>query len=103
MAPPIPATPNTTWDNRFRLTATARPENCTIGPLAKSAARLRHLTPLPAAILRTLPAIRHGESLVAVPHLGYPNPETCADWHMLFSPPIPAAPAPFFPDPCPHP
>lgn len=100
MEPPISATEGAIWDNRFRLTAAGR-RDCTIGPLAEATARLRHLSPLPAAILRTLPAIRDAETLVAVPHLGYPNQQVCAEWPILFSPSVPAAPAPFVPDPCP--
>lgn len=99
MAPPISAIQGTTWDDRFRLTAAAR-SGCALGPLGETAAQLRRLTPLPAAILRTLPAIRDGETLIAVPHLGYPNHETCATWPVLFSPPVPASPAPFVSDPC---
>jgi tRNA(Ile)-lysidine synthase len=92
MMEPIEASRDTTWDNRFRLTATRDfSDAATIGKLGADAARFRGLSELPSAVLRTLPAVRSGKSLVAVPHLHY-----VADGHdtrvtALFIPPRPVA------------
>lgn len=98
MQPPIPARAGATWDGRFRLPAGAvPPEDATIGALGTDAARLRRCSPLPSAVLRTLPALRRANCLVAVPHLLYPDSATCAAAPVVFSPPRPAAGAPFLP------
>jgi len=96
MAPPVTAHPGAIWDGRFRLHASATPpEGATLGPLGSGAAALRHLKNLPAAVLATLPAIRHGKTLFAVPHLGYPDADRCAQTKIWFSPAHQAAGAPF--------
>ena len=98
MAPPTPARPGEIWDHRFHLAADARPPaGATLGALGADAARLRRAAPLPAAVLRTLPALRRGNSLAAVPHLLYPDPVTCGAVTLTFSPRRPAAGAPFAP------
>ena len=74
----------------------AVPPGATLGALDGDAARLRRFSPLPSAVLRTLPAVRQGATLLAVPHLHYPDPMRCADFPMLFSPPRPAVAAPFW-------
>ena len=85
------------WDRRFRLGEAALvPPGATLGALDGDAARLRRFSPLPFAVLRTLPAVRQGTTLLAVPHLHYPDPMRCADFPMLFSPPRPAVAAPFW-------
>jgi tRNA(Ile)-lysidine synthase len=95
MAPPIPATPGVLWDRRFRLSWDAAPSpGTTLGALGPDAAALRDLSPLPAAILRGLPALRVNTALVAVPHIGYRLPEFPA-WGIGFCPATPAAGAPF--------
>ena len=98
MAPPVAAQPGATWDGRFRLArhATPLPET-TIGALGADAARLRRHSPLPAAVLHAVPALRRGNCLVAVPHLLYPDADTCAAVTLTFSPRRPAAGAPFAP------
>ena len=97
MASPVLALAGTTWDRRFRLAGTARFEpSATLGALGADAARLRKSSPLPAAVLRTLPAIRLGTALLAVPHLVYPDREGCEGFPVLFNPPRPAAAAPFW-------
>ena len=74
MAPPVPAQPGAVWDGRFRLGAAALvPPGATLGALGADAARLRRFSPLPSAVLRTLPAVRQGATLLAVPHLLYPD------------------------------
>jgi len=93
-APAIPAQRGAQWDGRFRLLVTL-PDGCTIGPLGDAAARLRPWSGLPAAFLRTLPAIRCSHALFAVPHLAYPDKESCRAVPIAFCPSRPAAPAPF--------
>jgi len=87
----VPAVPGAVWDRRFRLARQATPlPGSTLGPLGADASRLRRWSDLPAAVLCTIPALRRGSTLVAVPHLGYPTPEACAAVPVLFSPPRPA-------------
>ena len=94
MAPPIPAVAGAVWDARFRLVRHGSlPANATLGAVGDDASRLRHASVLPAAVLRTLPAIRHGTKLLAVPHLDYPERKTCEGISLTFSPPRPAAAA----------
>jgi tRNA(Ile)-lysidine synthase len=96
MRPPIPAQPGALWDGRFRLSAhAAPPPGVMIGALGADAAGLRRHTGLPAAVLQTLAALRCGNSLVAVPVLGYPGRMPCAAMTLTFSPARPAAGAPF--------
>jgi tRNA(Ile)-lysidine synthase len=72
IAPPVAAAPGAVWDNRFRLAiGRGSLDGATIGKLGDDAARFRSLTKLPSAVLRTLPAIRFGKVVAAVPHLGY--------------------------------
>jgi tRNA(Ile)-lysidine synthase len=95
---PVPALPGGIWDNRFRLIAPRDiPEGVMIGKLGSDAARFRGRTDLPSAILRTLPAIRTGKVLAAVPHLGYINSENGVRATMLFSPRRPLAGSGFVP------
>ena len=97
MAPPVSAQPGAVWDGRFRLNAEVRlPAEATLGPLGDDAARLRRFSPLPSAVLRTLPAVRIGPALLAVPHLLYPDRKGCERFPVLSSPPRPAAAAPFW-------
>jgi len=98
MAPPIQARPGSVWDGRFRLAADAQPpEGATIGPLGSESASLRRWSDLPASVLRTLPALRCGNLLAAVPHLLYPDPIACAQVRIVPHPPQPMAGAPFYP------
>lgn len=89
MSMPIPAEPGTVWDGRFRVVA-ATP-GVSIGALGDDTARLRRLSDLPAAVLRTLPAFRVDDRLIAVPHLGHGDPAMKA----VFDPPVPVAGAEF--------
>ncbi len=96
MAPPIPVRPGAIWDGRFRLAG--GPSNdltgsLTLGALAGDAARFRGRDGLPSAVLHGLPALRRGENLIAVPHIGVGDPV----WRLIFAPPIPASGAPFLP------
>ena len=98
IAPSVVAAPGAAWDGRFRLSASAAPPaGMAIGALGADSARLRRRTPLPAAVLETLPALRRGNCLAAVPHLLYPAADICAAVPFVFSPRRPAAGAPFAP------
>jgi len=95
-APPVPARPGARWDGRFRLAEHAVP--CTaamLGALGSGAAGFRKHSPLPSAVLRSLPALRLADRLLAVPHLGYPDAASCRDWPLIFCPRRPAAGAPW--------
>ena len=94
IAPSQPAIAGALWDGRFCLTRRSV-VGCTIGALGNDAVRLRRWSNLPAALLRTLPTIRHNGALVAVPHLSYPNIATCRMMPIALNPGRPAAVAPF--------
>jgi tRNA(Ile)-lysidine synthase len=95
---PIQASHGALWDGRFRLIAPdGVPATATIGKLGDDATRFRRSTSLPSVILRTLPAIRIGEGLAFVPHLGYSCRENDMPINVLFSPAIQAAGAAFVP------
>jgi tRNA(Ile)-lysidine synthase len=101
VAAPTPALPGVTWDQRFRLSYidSSFPnegKSLVIGALGDDTARLRRWSDLPAAVLRTLPGLRSGNDLVAVPHLGYPDPRVCERVRVIFTPARAAAAAPFF-------
>jgi tRNA(Ile)-lysidine synthase len=92
------AVSGTVWDNRFHLIARhGVPEGATIGKLGSDAARCRGCSHLPSAILRTLPAIRVGDTLAAVPHIGYAVGKLEACIILRFSPPQPVAGPSFMP------
>lgn len=92
MQPPIPASAGAIWDGRFRLHR-AEP-GLTLGALGPQAAGLRRLRPdWPSALLHTLPALRRGDALVAVPALGFCAGECRVD--LAFTPPAPLCGAPF--------
>jgi tRNA(Ile)-lysidine synthase len=97
MASPVAAQPNAIWDGRFCLPGNAHvPTGATLGALGEDAAQIRRFSPLPSAVLRTLPAIRLGRRVHAVPHLDFPDARTCAGLSLLFRP-LRAAAAPSFP------
>ncbi len=82
MAGPVPAREGAVWDGRFRLRAAGGlPPGAELGALADEAGR----SDLPAAIRRTLPAIRDRGVLVCIP----------TATQILFDPPRPAACAAF--------
>ena len=98
IARPVAAQANTLWDQRFRLIRRGQlPDHATIGALGDDAARLRNATRLPAALLRTLPAIRADGALLHVPFLprGRVFPDTGS--LLCFNPPKPASGALFRP------
>jgi tRNA(Ile)-lysidine synthase len=95
---PVHADNGAFWDQRFRvIVREGLPHTATIGKLGDDAARFRRCSPLPSVILRTLPAVRIGEMLAFVPHLGYRCRENDKPINVLFSPAIPAAGAAFLP------
>ncbi len=95
MAPPVAALAAATWDGRFRLLGPGDP-GLTLGALGADA--VRGPGTLPAAARCTLPALRRGGRVVAVPH-----EDAGGEWRdrVLFDPPGPAAGAPFEPAPPP--
>jgi tRNA(Ile)-lysidine synthase len=97
MAPPVPARPGARWDGRFRLAAGALglPRDATLGPLGADAGALRRLSPLPAAVLWGLPALRSQGRLFAVPHLDYAVGTAYPRCGVVFDPAGPAVVAPF--------
>ncbi len=95
MAPDRPALRGAVWDGRFRLLSEPGP-GLAIGALGDEAARLRRGSDLPAAVLRTLPALRRDSRVVAVPHLRYAGGMDFGDVRIAFAPRLPAAAAPFF-------
>ena len=98
IGPDVAASPGAVWDGRFRLVAPAGvPAGAMIGALGDDAVRFRRYSPLPSAILRTLPALRYGEKLASVPHLGYGCRENDGRITMVFSPGGPAGGATFVP------
>jgi tRNA(Ile)-lysidine synthase len=95
---PVPASQEIVWDHRFRLTATQPfPEDANIGKLGADAARFRGMSDLPSSVLRTLPAVRFGRSLAAVPHLRYAASEDDSRIAVVFAPPRPVAGPCFMP------
>lgn len=94
----VPAIAGARWDGRFILQCCAAPGS-TMGALGANAAGLRGWSDLPAIVLRSLPAIRSGRGLTAVPHLGFPDAGTCARLPVLFRPARPVAGLPFVPVP----
>ncbi|RYY12796.1 MAG: hypothetical protein EON55_11555 [Alphaproteobacteria bacterium] len=75
VALPIQACDGAVWDGRFRVRGAAA--GSTLGALGAEAATLNGWSRLPAVVLATLPALRHGTALVAVPHLAFPDREAC--------------------------
>ena len=93
MTAPQAARAGMLWDRRFQVqTATGDGE---IGALGADAAGLRRHSPLPDAVLRTLPALRVHGVLVDVPHIGYRPGSGSARMAVCFAPASPAAGAPF--------
>jgi tRNA(Ile)-lysidine synthase len=97
MASPVPALPGAIWDGRFRLRADARVRaGAVLGPLGDDAARLRRASILPSVVLQTLPAVRLGAQILAVPHLDFPDTHAYTCFPLMFSP-VRAAVAALFP------
>jgi tRNA(Ile)-lysidine synthase len=93
MAAPQAARAGTLWDRRFRVQSAAGDGQ--IGALGADAAGLRRHSPLPDAVLRTLPALRVHGVLADVPHIGYRPGSGSAHMAVCFAPASPAAGAAF--------
>jgi tRNA(Ile)-lysidine synthase len=85
IGPDLPARPGAVWDRRFRLAGEGE-AGCVIGALGAQAAGLPRPAWLPAAVARTLPAIRREKVLVAVPSLSYPDPNVTCRFRLRFAP-----------------
>ncbi|HEX2940199.1 MAG TPA: hypothetical protein VHO91_04070, partial [Rhodopila sp.] len=97
IAGPVAAVPGAIWDNRFRLVASeAPPAGMQVSDLGNAATAVRAKSDLPAAVLRTLPALWRGGELIAVPHIGHMTGQTAAV-QFLFIPPVPACGPNFVP------
>lgn len=97
MGGPVPAVPGAVWDSRFRLVAQQMPRPGTvIAGLGDAAAGLRSVSDLPAAVLRTLPALWRDGTAVAVPHIGYMT-DDAPKVRFLFAPPVPVCGPDFVP------
>ena len=95
---PVEARIGMVWDNRFRLIGRRPlPAGATIGKLGTDAAQFRSVSDLPSTVLRTLPAVRFGGSVAAVPHLSYAANGSEMGMTFLFTPPRPVAGACFAP------
>ncbi len=94
MTGPLPARAGAIWDRRFLVSSTEG-EPGTIGALGADAAAFRTHSALPAAVLRTLPALRVNGALVAVPQIGYARGCGSARMAVSFAPATPASGAPF--------
>ncbi len=89
-AAPVSAAADACWDGRVRLWRGAPAvSGLHLGALRPAAGRLRRCSDLPAAVIQTLPALWHESRLVAVPHLGYPDPFMCRAFAL-----VPACPRP---------
>ena len=91
----VPARAGAVWDGRFVLRDGVH--GAELGALLDDAGRLRRRPGWPAAVLRTLPALRLDGKLFAVPHLAYPDAATCRSVRVEFRPARPLAGAPFRP------
>jgi tRNA(Ile)-lysidine synthase len=96
VAGPAPARAGLRWDGRFRLESEPGP-GLTLGALGDDAAGFRRRSALPSVVLRTLPTLRRGKEVVAVPHLAFPDTASCLSVGIWFSPARSLAGAPFVP------
>ncbi len=98
MAAPVAARAGVVWDGRFRLADHATlPRGLRLGAIGDAAAGLRRGSRMPAALLRTLPALWRDGVLVNAPILGYCDLLCYQTCRVEFVPRSPAAGAPFLP------
>jgi tRNA(Ile)-lysidine synthase len=97
MAGTVPAARGAVWDGRFSVRFA--PPGGAIGGagtvLETGTRRLRRRRGLPSVVATVLPALSFGTDLLVIPHLAYPNAETCLTVGVDFRPPRPLAGAPF--------
>ena len=91
--PPIDARPGVVW-GRFTLVAPALPPGLRVAALGSAWC---DGAALPFAVRRALPSLWQGDALLAVPQLGFLHPNCPPGLGFRFTPPAPAAGAPFFP------
>ncbi len=96
----VMATSGVVWDRRFVVSADdALPPGLRVSAVGAASGSLRGFTDLPAAVVRTLPALWSGGSIAAVPHLASQLPAGAfTGWTNLrvkltLCPPHPAASA----------
>lgn len=98
VAPPVAAVPGASvyWDGRFSLYLPPEaPEGLVLGALGAAPAGAATRS-LPAAVRAGVPAVRHRETVVAVPALGYTRAGVdTRGWHLLFRPTRPMSGAGF--------
>ena len=98
MAAPVPASPGSLWDGRFRLPwdESGWPQT-QIAALGDDATRFRRVSDLPAAVLRTLGCFRDAATgrLLSVPALPWAAEGETSGRRLIFSPAVAAAGAPF--------
>jgi tRNA(Ile)-lysidine synthase len=86
------------WDNRFWVSTERRlTGGATVGKLGDDAACVRRGSDLPSVVLRTLPTIRVGDRLAAIPHISYVDKTIGTGGTVIFRPPAPVAGAIFSP------
>ena len=91
MQRPVAARHGALWDRRFLLGVEGDlPHDAELGALGGDAAGVRRLSALPAAVLRTLPALR-AQGGLAVPHLGYFRGWTNRRVRLTLQPSLPLA------------
>jgi tRNA(Ile)-lysidine synthase len=96
MALPIPATIGACWDDRFVLEGSELlPADLEIAALGSDRPADGVATALPSAVLETLPTLRRGGVLVAVPHFGWAIPGLGC-FRFAFRPPAPVSEAMLF-------
>jgi tRNA(Ile)-lysidine synthase len=87
----VPASGRLRWDGRWHVEA---PAGLSVGALGAEAAALARAHPpaaaLPRVVLATLPALRAGPVLVAVPPIGYHSGRLQGTIRAVFRPPQPA-------------
>ncbi len=78
----VPGDQGLVWDGRFRVEAQGPADDVEVGPLAQAGwAGLKAQRPnLPAMVGQTLPALRRGKQVIAVPSLDYVAPEALENW-----------------------
>jgi tRNA(Ile)-lysidine synthase len=91
--PPVSAISGAVWDGRFRVASA--PVDAEIGALGAESADVRRQSAWPAAILRTLPAVRCNRVLSDVPYMNYRPSQGGAAQVSLHSAVLPAAGASF--------
>ncbi len=88
----VPSDGRLCWDGRWQVEA---PAGLTVGPVGAAAAALaradRQARGLPRVVLATLPALRDGATLVAVPAIGYHSARTGGAMRAAFRPPQPVS------------